>query len=72
MTADKPPKFEKSLQELEKIVNQMESGDLPLDKSLDLFEKGIIISRQCQKSLELAEQRVESLINLQTSKDESE
>ena len=54
--------FEKSLQKLEKIVSQMESGDLGLEESLAQFETGIKLARNCQDSLASAELRVEQLI----------
>ena len=54
--------FEKSLQQLEKIVSQMESGDLGLEESLRRFEQGIALARACQDTLANAELRVEQLI----------
>jgi exodeoxyribonuclease VII small subunit len=54
--------FEGSLDELEKVVQELESGDLPLERSLALFEKGMALSEQCRKQLEDAETRVEMLI----------
>ena len=54
--------FEKSLQQLEKIVSQMESGDLGLEESLRRFEQGIELARACQDTLANAELRVEQLI----------
>ena len=54
--------FEKSLQNLEKIVNNMESGELGLEESLAQFEKGIKLARNCQDTLTNAEFRVEQLI----------
>ncbi len=54
--------FEGSLDELEKVVKELESGDLPLERSLALFEKGMALSEQCRKQLEDAETRVEMLI----------
>jgi len=53
--------FEAGLNELETVVKQLESGDLPLDKALDLFEKGMQLSESCRKQLEDAETRVELL-----------
>ena len=50
------------LQELEQIVKEMESGDLPLERALELFEKGMKISEDCRKQLEEAETRVEVLV----------
>ena len=49
------PKFEESLSRLEKIVDELEKGDIPLDKALALFEEGIQLSGSCRKELETAE-----------------
>ncbi len=54
--------FESALKSLEEIVAQLESGDLPLDRSLQLFEEGVQISRFCHSKLEEAERKVETLI----------
>jgi exodeoxyribonuclease VII small subunit len=54
--------FEGSLDELEKVVKELETGDLPLERSLELFEKGMALSDQCRKQLEDAETRVEMLV----------
>jgi exodeoxyribonuclease VII small subunit len=54
--------FETSLKELEKIVEQLEAGDLPLERSLELFEQGVKLSRDCQLRLDEAERRVEVLL----------
>jgi len=54
--------FEASLEALEQIVRQLESGDLPLEKSLELFEQGIRLSRECQERLSQAERRIEILL----------
>jgi exodeoxyribonuclease VII small subunit len=56
------PDFEKSLQELEKLVSQLERGDLPLAESLALFEKGVGLTRSCHAALSQAQQRVEMLL----------
>ncbi len=66
--ADNPPgarpaeSFETCLDELEQVVKQLEAGDLPLEKSLELFERGVRLSDQCRKQLEEAETRVEILM----------
>ena len=54
--------FEASLEALERIVQELEQGDLPLEKSLELFEEGIGLSRQCQERLSQAERRIEVLL----------
>jgi len=53
--------FEASLDELEKVVKELEGGDLPLERSLELFERGMSLSDACRKQLEAAETRVEML-----------
>jgi exodeoxyribonuclease VII small subunit len=59
---EEPKSFEASLESLEEIVQQLEGGDLPLEKSLELFEQGIKLSRQCQERLSQAERRIEILL----------
>jgi len=54
--------FEACLQELEKVVKELEAGDLPLERALALFETGIGLSQTCRKQLEDAETRVEILL----------
>ncbi len=54
--------FESSLAELEQIVTKLEDGDLPLEESLELFEKGIKLSRECRERLTNAERRIEILM----------
>ena len=56
------PKFEDCLQRLEKIVQELEKGDVPLEKSLTLFEEGMQLSNSCRKELEDAEGKVEILL----------
>ena len=60
--AQQAESFEASLEQLEKVVKELEGGDLPLERSLDLFEKGMALSENCRKQLEDAETRVEMLI----------
>jgi exodeoxyribonuclease VII small subunit len=59
---EQPKSFEASLEALEQIVHELEGGDLPLEKSLELFETGIRLSRQCQERLNQAERRIEVLL----------
>lgn len=54
--------FEASLAELEKIVEKLENGDLPLEESLRLFETGVKLSRECRERLTDAERRIEILM----------
>jgi exodeoxyribonuclease VII small subunit len=60
--AEQAKSFEASLEALEQIVHELEHGDLPLEKSLELFEQGIKLSRQCQERLSQAERRIEILL----------
>lgn len=60
---DPVAKFEGSLAELEAIVAKMERGDLPLQESLSLFERGMDLTRTCRTSLETAELRVRNLLD---------
>ena len=53
--------FEKSLDELEKIVEELQNGDISLDESIKLFERGIKLSNDCRKTLETARQKITSL-----------
>jgi exodeoxyribonuclease VII small subunit len=53
--------FESAIAELEGIVKQLEDGDLALDRSLALFERGVALSRYCQEQLGAAERRIEQL-----------
>ena len=61
MASDKKINLEKSLADLETLVGELESGDLPLDKAMKKFEEGIKLTRGCQKALKEAEQKVEIL-----------
>jgi exodeoxyribonuclease VII small subunit len=60
--AKKPPHFEESLNELEQLIERMEQGNLPLEEALRLFERGIQLTRTCQKALKEAEQKVRILL----------
>ena len=62
MSSAKPINLEKSLADLEKLVEELESGDLPLEKAMKKFEAGIKLTRGCQAALKDAEQKVEILL----------
>lgn len=62
MSTAKPKTFESSLEELERIVRELEQGELPLEKSLELFERGVKLSRECQDRLNQAERKIEVLM----------
>jgi exodeoxyribonuclease VII small subunit len=55
-------KFEECLQRLEAIVTELEKGDIPLDRALELFDEGMKLSGSCRKELEEAEGKVEILL----------
>jgi exodeoxyribonuclease VII small subunit len=57
-----PLSFEAGLQQLETIVKEMEGGELPLERALELFERGMKLSETCRQQLEAAETRVEILM----------
>ncbi|MFK7955218.1 MAG: exodeoxyribonuclease VII small subunit [Lysobacterales bacterium] len=59
---DPTPDFESSLEELETLVEQMESGDLTLEKSLQQFERGMALTKTCQEALSAAQLRVDTLL----------
>ncbi|HEX9583689.1 MAG TPA: exodeoxyribonuclease VII small subunit [Gammaproteobacteria bacterium] len=59
--ASKRVDFERTLDELEKLVERMEAGELGLEESLKLYERGIELSKACQKALDAAEQRIRVL-----------
>lgn len=56
------PKFEECLDRLEKIVNELEKGEIPLERAVALFEEGVSLSNSCRKELEQAEGKVEILL----------
>ena len=62
MTTKKNINLEKSLADLETLVEELETGDLPLDKAMKKFEEGIKLTRGCQVALKDAEQKVEILL----------
>ncbi|MFH1239220.1 MAG: exodeoxyribonuclease VII small subunit [bacterium] len=61
-------RFEDALEQLEKIVTQLEEGDVSLDNSLKMFEEGIEMSRICAKKLEEAERKIEILTKTKDGK----
>jgi len=62
MAAAKKINLEKSLADLEALVEELESGDLPLEQAMKKFEQGIKLTRGCQSALKEAEQKVEILL----------
>ena len=56
-------RFESALNELEQIVAKLERGDLKLEESLQVFERGVALTKQCRQSLETAELKVKQLLS---------
>ena len=61
--------FDELMKDLEEITNKLEKEDLSLDESVDLFEKGMKISKECNEKLEKAEKRITILINAETGEE---
>jgi exodeoxyribonuclease VII small subunit len=61
--SDPVARFEAALKELEEIVARMEDGELPLEQSLQLFERGVALARDCRAALDTAELRVKTLLD---------
>ncbi|MBD2847300.1 exodeoxyribonuclease VII small subunit [Paenibacillus sp. IB182496] len=59
---DKPVSFEEAMEQLETIVAQLESGDAPLETSIELFQEGMRLSQLCGSKLEQAERKIEQLL----------
>lgn len=59
--------FEQALVELERVVSAMETGNMPLEESLKAFEQGVKLTRECQRALQEAEQKVELLLKADKS-----
>jgi exodeoxyribonuclease VII small subunit len=64
---DAPASFEDATQRLAAIVTRLESGDLPLEESLKLFEEGVHLSRTAQSTLDAAEKRIEELLSVDST-----
>jgi len=54
--------FEEALRALEEVVRRLEAGDVPLDESIDLYERGEALRRRCQQRLDAAEARIEKIV----------
>ena len=59
---DEPKSIEEIFERLESIISDLESGDIPLDKSLTLFEEGMTLAETCRSQLNAAEQKVQELM----------
>lgn len=65
-------KFEEAIHQLSEIVKALESGEIPLEESIALYEKGMLLSKQCTEILEKAEQKVRFLQEQQTETESNE
>jgi exodeoxyribonuclease VII small subunit len=70
--AKKKPMFEDSLEELEGIIDELESGELPLDKMIERYERGVETLELCRKVLDEAEKKIEVLVKRSDGKVETE
>lgn len=70
MSSDKPINLEKTLTDLELLVEELESGTLSLDDAMKKFEEGVKLTRMCQKTLKEAEKKVELLLQNSDGEDE--
>lgn len=61
MSTKTTPSFEQSLENLEQLVQQLESGELPLAEALSAYEQGVKLAKQCQQMLDKAELRIKKL-----------
>ncbi len=60
--------FEDALRNLEQVVKQLESGEVPLDDSIDLYERGAALRKHCQARLDAAQARIERIVTDQSGK----
>lgn len=70
-TVDPVSRFEDAMKELEAIVQKMERGELKLEESLQLFERGMVLTQQCRVALDTAELKVKTLLDISAAKDET-
>ncbi len=69
--ADPVGRFEEAMAELERIVQRLEAGELRLDESLKLFERGTELTRHCRQALDTAELKVKNLLDTPDAEDPS-
>jgi len=67
--ADPVGRFEEAMTELERIVQRLEAGELRLDESLELFERGTELTRHCRQALDTAELKVKNLLDAPSAED---
>ncbi len=69
VSPDPVSQFEDAMKALETLVQQLEQGDLPLERAIEVFERGMALSTQCKHALETATQRVETVLARQTAEE---
>lgn len=62
MAKQKKLNYEAAVSELESLVERLEQGDISLEESLKLYESGVLLTRDCQKALQAAEQKIQMLL----------
>lgn len=72
MSEKERPSFEEALSRLEVIVNELEDESIPLEKSIELYEEGIELSKMCTQTLEEAEQRIEKVAEQHSDTNDNE
>ncbi len=72
MSDKERPSFEEALSRLEAIVNELEDESIPLEKSIELYEEGIELSKMCTQTLEEAEQRIEQVAEQHSDTNDNE
>lgn len=65
-TSEKEVSFELAIEQLERIVAQLESGDVPLEKAIELYQEGVRLSHLCGVKLEQVEKKIEMLVEGET------
>jgi exodeoxyribonuclease VII small subunit len=63
MTEKKELSFEEAMAELEKVVEQLEQGDVPLEKAISMFQEGMALSKQCHEKLEKVEKQMDQILH---------
>nr|WP_275581828.1 exodeoxyribonuclease VII small subunit [Geomicrobium sediminis] len=55
--------FEQAMTSLEEIINQLEAGDVPLEKAIDMYQQGMTLSKQCHEQLQHVEKKMDQIVN---------
>ncbi|GAJ98632.1 exodeoxyribonuclease VII small subunit [Geomicrobium sp. JCM 19055] len=62
-TNDEKLTFEQAMTSLEEIINQLEAGDVPLEKAIDMYQQGMTLSKQCHEQLQNVEKKMDQIVN---------